>query len=462
MGSPRRMARLVALVTLTLLVAGAPPVAGAPAQTVGLSQPDTLAARAVSAQDAAAPGNGPPPAVPAQVPPAPTTRAATGATPGGAAAPPDPARAAAIATIVQDAMRTGHLRAVIVKVTQGDEVVASQAFGESMDGVPATTAMHFRNGAVAFAYLGTPLMELVDEHQVTLDDTIERWMPALPEANRVTLKMLANQTAGYPDFETDAAWEAAFNADPFHIWTFDERLKYAFSRPVQFAPGTNWSYSHTNFMVLGEILSKIGGAPLDTLLRQKVLDPMGLTNTVGTQTSEIPSPVLHAFSSERRAALGIPPTGSFYEESTFWNTQWGTPIGANQTTTIDDMATTAAKVGSGALLSPSSYDAMTGPHLLGFGHTQDNCKPSCFTQVPAYNYGLGVVRSGSWLLQNPLLSGEGAIEAYLPSQQLAIAVVVTFTPDAFDAQGNYTNASDAVFRSISVYLAPNDAPPAPH
>ena len=91
-------------------------------------------------------------------------------------------------------MKTEHLRAVIVKVTQGDKVVIRQAFGESIDGVPATTAMHFRNGAVAFNYLGTLLMKFVDEHKVKLDDTIDRWMPKLPEANKVTLKMLANQT----------------------------------------------------------------------------------------------------------------------------------------------------------------------------------------------------------------------------------------------------------------------------
>jgi CubicO group peptidase (beta-lactamase class C family) len=369
------------------------------------------------------------------------------------------AQASAIATIVQNAMKTEHLRAVIVKVTQGDKAITTQALGESMTGVPATTAMHFPNGAVAFAYVSTLLMEFVDEHKVKLDDTIDRWMPTLPEANKVTLKMLANQTSGYPDFETDPAWLAAWSADPFHIWTFEERLKYAFGRPVQFAPGTNWSYAHTNFMIVGEILSKIGKKPLDTLLREKVLDPMGLKNTVASQTSEISSPVLHAFDSERRAPLKIPSNVSFSEESSFWNAQWGTPMGANETTNIDDMATTAIKVGTGSLLSKSSYEAMTAPNLLGFGHKQDNCAPSCFTQVNGYNYGIGVVRSGSWLLQNPLLDGYSATEAYLPSKKIAIAVAVTFVPEAFDSQGNYKNSSDKVFRSIGAYVAPDDAPP---
>src|SRR5437667_3641257 len=374
---------------------------------------------------------------------------------------PQPHQASAIAAMVQKAVKTEHLRAVIVKVTQGDKVVISQAFGESIDGVPATTAMHFRNGAVAFTYLGTLLMKFVDQHKVKLDDTIERWMPTLPEANKVTLKMLANQTSGYPDYETDPKWLAAFIADPFHIWTYEERLKYAFLRPIQFAPGTNWSYAHTNFMILGEILSKIGGKPLDTLLREKVFTPMGLKNTTASQTSEIPSPILHAFDSERRTALKIPSNVAFTEESTFFNSQWGTPIGANETTTIDDMATTAIKVGTGALLSKSSYEAMTASHLLGFGKKQDNCAPSCFTQVNGYNYGIGVVRSGSWLPQNPLLDGYSATEAYLPSEKIAIAVAVTFAPEAFDSEGNYSNSSDKVFRSIGAYLAPDDAPPAP-
>jgi len=64
---------------------------------------------------------------------------------------------------------------------------------------------------------------------------------------------------------------------------------------------------------------------------------------------------------------------------------------------------------------------MIDPNLLGFGHKQADCAASCFTQVVGYNYGLGVVRSGSWLLQNPLLGGYSATESYLPSQKISIA-----------------------------------------
>jgi CubicO group peptidase (beta-lactamase class C family) len=373
----------------------------------------------------------------------------------------DPALQARIGDAVRAGMANGHLRAVIVKVTKGDQVLTRHAFGPSMGGVPATPDMHFRNGAIAFAYLATLLMQFVDERRVTLDDTVDHWMPDLPEAHTVTLKMLANQTTGYPDFETDPAWLAAFNADPFHLWTFEERLRYAFGRPMQFPPGTNWSYAHTNFMILGELLARIGGKPLDVLVREKVLDPMGLRNTAATQTSEIPGPVLHTYSGERRPALGVPASNTtFSEEATYWNTQWGTPIGANQTTTIDDLVTTAVAVGTGSLLSKPSYQAMTASNLLGFGHKEPACEPSCFTQIPLYNFGLGVIRSGSWIMQNPQLSGFSATEAYLPSEKVAIAVAVTYLPQAFDAQGNFPNASDSLFRAIGAVVAPTDPPPA--
>ncbi|CAN5225334.1 serine hydrolase domain-containing protein [soil metagenome] len=330
-----------------------------------------------------------------------------------------------------------------------------------MTGVPATTDMHFRNGAVAFEYVSTLLLQYVDEGRITLDNTVDRWMPDLPESNKVTLRMLTNQTTGYPDFETDPGWTAAYNANPFHEFTFAERLAYAFDRPLQFAPGTNWSYSHTNFMILGQILSLIGGAPLDHLLQQKVLGPMGLTQTAAYDSSVVPEPALHAFSSERHVALAIPQTTPFYEESTYWNPVWGTPVGAAETTDIADMTKTAIAVGTGRLLTPASFHAMTDSTLIGFGSPLPVCAGSCFTQVNGYNYGLGVVRSGSWQLQNPLLSGYSATEAYLPSQKIAISIATTFEPEAFAADGAYANASDRLFRQLGGYFAPSDPPPLP-
>jgi CubicO group peptidase (beta-lactamase class C family) len=260
-------------------------------------------------------------------------------------------QADAIRQVVREAMEQQHLKAVIVSVTIDGKKVLTEAFGESLPGVPATTDMNFRNGAVAFAYVGNLLMQFVDEGKADLDDTIDKWLPDLPDADTVTLRMLANQTAGYPDFEQDPAWRAAYYADPFHSWTFDERMQFVNAQPRPFAPGANWSYSHSNFMILGEALSKIGKQPLATLLQRKVLDPLGLDHTIESETSTIPAPVLHTFSAERRNYFGVPADTPFYEDETSFNTQWGTPVGANQTSTIGDMVDTAVAIVSGKLLS---------------------------------------------------------------------------------------------------------------
>jgi hypothetical protein len=60
-----------------------------------------------------------------------------------------------------------------------------------------------------------------------------------------------------------------------------------------------------------------------------------------------------------------------------------------------------------------------------------------------------------------MFSGYGAVEAYLPARKLAVAVAVTFAPEAFDDQGNYTNAAQTLFTRIATELAPDDTPPTP-
>ena len=103
---------------------------------------------------------------------------------------------------------------------------------------------------------------------------------------------------------------------------------------------------------------------------------------------------------------------------------------------------------------------MTDSKLIGFGRKEANCLPNCFTQVDVYNYGLGVIRSGPWIMQNPLLSGLGVTTAYLPSEKISISVAATLNPGGFDDQGNYLNRADYLFRSIGAVVAPNSPPPA--
>jgi CubicO group peptidase (beta-lactamase class C family) len=125
-------------------------------------------------------------------------------------------QAEAIVAIARDIMNKQDVKAVIVRVLIDGQEIVTEALGESMTGVPATTEMHFRNGAVAISYMSTLLLRLVDQQVVTLDDTIGAWLPDLPDADQVTLRMLANMTAGYPDYVQNPKLSQEVYADPFH------------------------------------------------------------------------------------------------------------------------------------------------------------------------------------------------------------------------------------------------------
>ncbi|MCV7149882.1 serine hydrolase domain-containing protein [Mycolicibacterium pyrenivorans] len=373
----------------------------------------------------------------------------------------DSAKADAVMRIVREAVTQSHLRAVVVRVTVDGREVVTEAVGESMTGVPATPAMHFRNGAVAISYVATLLLRLVEEGTLSLDDKLSTWLPEIPHADEVTLRQLAQMTSGYVDYVIgNTAMNDALFADPFRAWTTHDLLEFAISKPLLYKPGTNWNYAHTNYVLLGMALEKATGEKMEELLSDKVLRPLGLTNTVASLTPEIPAPVLHAFTSERREPLGIPTDTPFYEESTFWNPSWTITHGAVQTSNIYDLEATAVGIGSGKLLRPESYEQMVSTELRGKTRTQPGCT-TCMEMTEGYTYGLGIVISGNWLMQNPMFAGYAAAEAYLPSQKIAIAVATTFASEAFDDRGDYSNEAEALFREIGAEMAPDDAPPMP-
>ncbi|KAF0969051.1 serine hydrolase domain-containing protein [Gordonia sp. YY1] len=380
---------------------------------------------------------------------------------GSSATSSDPARAAAIERIIGDLKASQHLKAVIVRVTaDGDEVI-TKAFGESQTGIPATPDMHFRNGAVAISYVAAVLLQLVDEGTVSLDDTIGRWVPDIPHADEVTLGQLATMTSGYQDYVLgNEAFETTELNNPFKAWTTDEMLSYALDKPLLYRPGTNWNYAHTNYVILGLALEKITGESVEAMLRERISEPLGLKNTVSDLTATIPQPALHAFSSERRGILKLPPAAPFYEETTGWNPSWSITHGAIQTSNIYDVEATGRTLFAGETLSEESYRTMTSTRLRGIARPQPGCA-TCREMNERYTYGMGVVLTGDWIVQNPLFNGYAAVVGYLPQEKVSIAVAVTYLPEAFGPDGSYTNAGNPIFSRIAALMSPEHAPPIP-
>jgi D-alanyl-D-alanine carboxypeptidase len=339
--------------------------------------------------------------------------------------------AAGIRAIVAETIAELHLKAVIVGVKIGDTPVLSESWGKSMTGVPATGNMHFRNGAVAIAYLSTVLLELQDRGVLSLDDRLSKWFPDYPKSDRITLKMLINSTSGYTDYvNLDIL---PLYEDVFRHWTPDELIAIGLSQPMVCDPGTCFAYAHTNFVILGKVLSKATGKPVEELIREGILAPLSLKDTRSEATAEIQQPVLHAFTSER----GI------YEDSTYWNPSWTLARGSIMTTNVPDLLTSAIAIGSGALLSENGYAEMIAPPE----------KPMSPFPEGAY-YGLGVLVTNSWIVQTPAFAGYAAAMAYLPQRRIAIAVTATMEPEANDE----LRSTDVLFARIGRFLAPDQAP----
>ncbi|MFE1548199.1 serine hydrolase [Streptomyces sp. NPDC058718] len=175
-------------------------------------------------------------------------------------------------------------------------------------------------------------------------------------------------------------------------------------------------------------------------MKERVTGPLGLRDTQNNFTPQIPRPALHAFTSDR----------GLYEESTFWNPSWTTAPGAVVTTHICDLARSAEAIGGGELLSPRSYRTLLDPGTVGLGGGTARCPASvCLKQTGAKHFGFGVIVVNGWVLQNPSFSGYAAIQAYLPSKRLAIAVSATKTATTPDG-----NMAEVVAERIAAELAP--------
>ncbi len=336
-----------------------------------------------------------------------------------------------IRRLMAEAMVENDLTAVIAKVEIAGTPLLTDAIGETMTGVPASPAMHFRNGAVAITYMGVLLLRLQEEGLLSLDDPLSTWFPHYPRAEEITLAMLMTGTAGYADYANIDILPLYQNV--FRHYEPEELIEMGLAQPMACDPGTCFNYAHTNYVILGLVLEQATGQPVEALLQHYLLEPMGLQNTRSESTPAIQEPALHAYTAERGRL----------EDSAYWNPSWTLARGAVMTSDIADLVTSSKAIASGALLTPESQALLLKPWAADTGPFHDD-----------FYYGLGILVANGWQVQTPSFHGYWATMATLPSRQITIAVAMTSgatTPD--EAHPNID-----LFDSIASYLAPDQPP----
>lgn len=149
--------------------------------------------------------------------------------------------------------------------------------GVSEPGVPVTTGMAFGAGSTGKNFTAALVLQLAEEGKLSLDDQLQDWLPNYPNIdNSATIRQLLSHTSGaftlnhYPGF-----WSAVF-ADGTRVWT-DEELLTTFLAEQYSTPGTEWHYSNTGYMLLGQIIEEATGSTVSTELRDRFFEPLGLT-----------------------------------------------------------------------------------------------------------------------------------------------------------------------------------------
>jgi len=337
-----------------------------------------------------------------------------------------------VRTLVREAKTELGLKAAIVSVDTGSQPLAEFAVGNSMTGTPASPDMYFRIGSMAIPHMITVLLQLQDEGRLSLDDKLSKYRPALPNADRITLRMLATSTSGYLDWiQGNQAFGEALLENPFRFWTPSELLQIAFARGPVCDPGTCFHYAHTNFSVLSQVIAEVTGHSVEQEIRERVLEPLGLRHTQISRDAAYPGPALHSYTSLR----------GFYEDATFWSPSWTIGAGQVMSATIGDVAREARAIGSGELVSPAAARETVANTSAGLPGTNPN-----------YYYGLGEIITGDWVVQPPMLNGYTGVMAYSAKRRLSIGIVATILPGT-DPERYYATL---LFERIGAYLAPGE------
>lgn len=299
--------------------------------------------------------------------------------------------------------------AVIVR--QRGKVLVSKGFGEAEVKTkrPVTTETVFRVGSVAKPFIGTVVLQLVDEGKLRLDDPVSRYLPGIPNGDQITLRMLGMHTSGLFNYISAKEMKAEFAARPQRRWTSDELIAFSLRRPPHFTPpGKGFIYSNTNTLLLAKVIEKVTGNRAEAEVMKRVIRPLGLKDTRFSGDLLPPATAARGYQyGTESGPIYWKGAGTVLHEVTADSpTKWGA-AGALLSTARDLDRFTQA-LASGKLLSPAMRAEQTRWRKTGYPID--------------YSYGFHLSKYQDAIGHSGNVNGYQACIAWLPKEQVTVAV----------------------------------------
>jgi D-alanyl-D-alanine carboxypeptidase len=341
----------------------------------------------------------------------------------------------------------------VIGVAGGPMGRYAKAFGVAGPGKHMRLEDHFRIGSVSKTFTATAILELVDRHRLRLDETIARWEPQLPNAKRITIRMLLAMRSGIWDEggagpsgrqSLLAKWTnqhcalRAAKPDCGRFWSPQAIINLAIKEGRAAYPPGVYYYSDTNYVLLGLIAQKVTHEPFGKLVHQLILKPLHMRQTsFPTRRLTLPTPATSGYVAFPRKAPKHYLPGTVPSPSTLFGA-------GNMVSTLHDLRIWARALATGALLEPATQRVRL--DVIPIGGAFYPLKGSGFRSTLPVSYGLGIARAGNLLGHNGELDpfGYTAELWYLRSLRGSVVVLLnSITPC------QYSTLSDALAATLS-------------
>lgn len=181
--------------------------------------------------------------------------------------------------------RKGHTHALAIGIVNAGKT-SSYYYGETEKGnkrLPDEDTL-FEIGSISKTFTATLLAYFAQTQQLSIDDSITKYLPdsvaANPDLQRITLKQLANHTSGLPRMPANIdASATAHPLDPYKDYTKEKLYDFLESYKATTPPDSIYQYSNLGYGLLGDILSNISGKTYNEMVQELICQPLGLQNT---------------------------------------------------------------------------------------------------------------------------------------------------------------------------------------